>query len=204
MKQFKLYSAKRQTIMSVAPKDVVAFYTEHWVKAIESVRKLIRDTHRLVEVMGDGKVFGGELRDTVEFTGTLLLCRFAGPRMTWAQIATNLVVDKGREAAIDRLQAAAVAVHDYMAIGTGSSGPTAGDTALGTEVGTRVQGSLTQPTAYTDRLVSTFAAGNGTATITEAGRLNASSTGNLFCRSVFTGIAKGSGDSLTVTYDVTD
>lgn len=136
--------------------------------------------------------------------GTLLLKVFdLNGELYRAAMHTNLVVDTGKAAVIDRLQAASPAVHDYMAIGTGTTAAAAGDTALQTETGTRVQGALTQPTATTDRLISTFAAGNGTAAITEAGRLNASSSGNLFCRSVFSAVNKGASDSLQITYDIT-
>jgi len=114
----------------------------------------------------------------------------------------NIVTNAGRAHIIDRLQAASAAVADYMAIGTGTNAAAAADTTLQTEAA-RAQGTLSQPDAYTDRLVYTFAAGTGTGTITEAGRLNAASTGTLMGRSVFTAIPKGAGDSLAMTYDFT-
>lgn len=119
------------------------------------------------------------------------------------RLGFNLVVTTGREAAIDRLQAAAVAVHDYQAIGTGTNAAAAGDTALQTE-NARVQGTLSQPTSTTDRLVTVFPAGTGTGAITETGRLNAGAAGNLFARQVFSVITKGAADSLTTTHDITD
>jgi len=114
----------------------------------------------------------------------------------------NMVVNTGRAHIIDRLQAAGVAVADYIAIGTNNTAVTAADTTLNTE-NARVQGTLSQPDAYTDRCVSNFTAGVGTGTIVEAGRLNASSNGTLMGRQTFTGIVKGAGDSLAVTYDFT-
>lgn len=115
----------------------------------------------------------------------------------------NMFVNTGRAALIDRLQTTSPAVPDYIAVGTGATAVAAADTALQTEIGTRVQGALTQPDAYTDRCISLFAAGNATGTITEAGRLNAASTGTLFGRQTFTGIVKASTDSLQITYDFT-
>ncbi len=136
--------------------------------------------------------------------GTVMLKLFTPEGgLTQVSMGANLVVTTGKNAVIDRLQAASPAVHDYQAIGTGNTAAAAGDTALQTEVGTRVQGTLSQPAATTDRLVSTFAAGNGTAALTETGRLNAASTGNLFARQVFATINKGAGDSLQVTHDIT-
>ena len=114
----------------------------------------------------------------------------------------NIVTNAGRAHIIDRLQAAGVAVADYIAIGTSSTAAAAADTALVAEVA-RAQGTLSQPDAYTDRCVYTFGAGTGTGTITEAGRLNAASVGTLVGRQVFTGIVKGASDTLQITYDFT-
>ena len=114
----------------------------------------------------------------------------------------NIVTNTGRQLVIDRLQAGSPAVCDYIAIGTNSTSAAAADTTLGSE-NARAQGTLSQPDAYTDRCVYTFAAGTGTGTITECGRLNAASNGTLMGRQVFTGIVKGAGDSLQISYDFT-
>ena len=114
----------------------------------------------------------------------------------------NLITTVGRGQVIDRLQAATPAVCDYIAIGTGATAAAAGDTALQTEVA-RGQGALTQPDAFTDRSVYTFAAGTGTGNITEAGRLNAAASGVLMGRQVFTAVNKTASDSLQITYDFT-
>ena len=46
-------------------------------------------------------------------------------------------------------------------------------------------------------------AGTGTGAITEAGILNASSSGTLLCRTVFSVVNKGSADAMTITWTVT-
>ena len=51
--------------------------------------------------------------------------------------------------------------------------------------------------------VATFGAGTGTGAVTEAGILNASSSGTLLCRTEFSVVNKGSSDSMTVTWTVT-
>jgi len=51
--------------------------------------------------------------------------------------------------------------------------------------------------------VATFGAGTGTAALTEAAILNASSSGTMLCRTVFSVINKGASDSMTVTWTVT-
>ena len=142
--------------------------------------------------------------DAIAVAGTAFGVLIRGGEAVDAFAAHNIVTNAGRAHIIDRLQAASAAVCDYMAIGTSTTAADAADTTLGTETGTRVQGTLSQPTAYTDRLVSTFAAGNGTATIGEVGRLNASTSGTLMGRLVLSPTkVKGADDSLQVTYDFT-
>ena len=143
------------------------------------------------------------MNETITIKGTITLDLF-GPdgKLKDSRRVENIITNTGRAHIIDRLQAAAVAVADYIAIGTGSTAAAAANTTLETEVA-RAQGTLSQSDAYTDRCVYTFAAGTGTGTIAECGRLNASSAGTLMGRQVFTGIAKGSSDSLAVTYDFT-
>lgn len=114
----------------------------------------------------------------------------------------NIITNVGRQLIIDRLQGNTPAVCDYIAIGTGATAAAAADTTLQTE-NARAQGTLSQPDAYTDRCVNTFAAGTGTGTITEAGRLNAAAAGTLLGRQVFTGVVKTASDSLQITYDFT-
>lgn len=117
----------------------------------------------------------------------------------------NLVVDTGLDHIAGRLGASvAPTAMSHMAVGTGSTAAAAGDTALGTELASgRV--ALTS-TAVTDNAVAysaTFAAGTATGALTEAGILNASSAGDLLCRTVFAVINKGAADSMTVTWTVT-
>jgi hypothetical protein len=139
----------------------------------------------------------------LQIVGTIT-ARLIGPdgKTKLVRNVKNIVTNAGRQLIIDRLQAASAAVADYMAIGTGTTAAAAGDTTLVTEVA-RAQGTLSQPDAHTDRLVQTFAAGTGTGSITEVGRLNNTTGGVLMGRSVFTAIPKGADDSLQMTYDFT-
>jgi len=115
----------------------------------------------------------------------------------------NLITTVGKAVIANRLGASpSNAAMTHMAIGTGSTAAAAGDTTLGTEVG-RVAITSGTPSTNTIVYIATFPAGTGTATIAEAGMLNASSSGDLLCRSVFTAIVKGASDSLTITWTVT-
>lgn len=90
-----------------------------------------------------------------------------------------------------------------LAIGTGTTAPAAGDTALQTEIGTRVTGSVSQVSGNIYQVQGTFAAGNGTGAIAEAGLFDAASAGTMFCRQTFSVVNKAAGDSLQITWQIT-
>jgi len=91
---------------------------------------------------------------------------------------------------------------NYCAIGTGTVGPVAGDTILGTEL-SRVQGGFTQTSVTVWKNDATFGAGTGTGAITESGMFDASSGGTMLCRQTFAVINKGGSDTLVVTWQYT-
>lgn len=116
----------------------------------------------------------------------------------------------GREWVIDKLQSVAPlsnALMDWVGWGTGTTAEAVGDTQLETEAAeTRVQGTVSQPTATTDRVVATLEAA-GTKTISEVGRFNKVDNGAgrvLQQRHVFTGIPLLAGDRIEFTLDLTD
>lgn len=122
----------------------------------------------------------------------------------------NLVVSAGKAGAASRLNGAGgEAQFDYVAIGTGTNSPAAGDTALQTEIstggGARKQGTTSRVTTSvtndTARVSATF---NLTASfaVTEFGLLNASSNGTLLARQTQTAINVANGDSLVVQWSI--
>jgi len=117
-------------------------------------------------------------------------------------IVPNIVVTDGKEYIASRMKDATATAMSHMAIGTGSTAAAAGDAALGTESG-RVALTSTTVTSNAVAYVATFPAGTGTGAITEAGILNASSSGDLLCRTVFSVINKGAADTLGITWTVT-
>ena len=114
----------------------------------------------------------------------------------------NLVVDTGLAYIASRMKDASATAMSHMAIGTGSSAAGAGNTARGTEAA-RVALTSTTVTSNAVAYVASFAAGTGTGAITEAGILNAASSGTLLCRTVFSVVNKGASDSMTITWTVT-
>lgn len=138
------------------------------------------------------------LNDGLKLTGNLKIA-LNGETV---QEVKNLVVTDGKEYVASRMKDATATAMSHMAIGTGSTAAAASDAALGSEAG-RV--SLTSTTVSSNEVeyVATFGAGTGTGAITEAGILNASSSGTLLCRTVFSVVNKGSSDSMTITWTVT-
>ena len=90
----------------------------------------------------------------------------------------------------------------HMALGSGTTAAAAGNTALETQLGSREALDSSTVTASSLAYVCTFEAGDATGTVTEAGIFNASSSGPMLCRSVFSAITKGSSDSLNVTWTI--
>ena len=118
------------------------------------------------------------------------------------QEVKNLVVDTGLDYIASRMKDASATAMSHMAIGTGSTAAAAGNTALGSEAARQALTSTTV-TSNAVAYVASFAAGTGTGAITEAGILNAASSGTLLCRTVFSVVNKGASDSMTITWTVT-
>jgi hypothetical protein len=136
--------------------------------------------HVLVELFGEN----GELKETRE--------------------VDNLVVTAGKNHIADALSSApGQAAMGWMAVGTGSTAPAAGDTALGTEIDRNALTSRTDATNVVT-YVGDWAAGDATnAAIAEAGIFNAASAGTMLARATFTAINKGASDTLKITWTVT-
>jgi hypothetical protein len=118
------------------------------------------------------------------------------------QEVKNLVVTSGKSFVASRMKDATAGAMSHMAVGTGSSAAAAGNTALGSEVDRNALASTTV-TGTDIAYVATFAAGEGTGALTEAGLFNAGSSGTMLCRTVFAVVNKGVADSMTITWTVT-
>ena len=118
------------------------------------------------------------------------------------QEVPNLVVTDGKEFVASRMKDTTKAAMSHMAIGTGSTAAAAANAALGSEANRQALTSTAVSGAVVT-YVATFGPGNGTGAITEAGLFNASSSGDMLCRTVFAVVNKGSSDSMTITWSVT-
>jgi hypothetical protein len=114
----------------------------------------------------------------------------------------NLVVAVGKDVIASRLVGNSLAIMSHMAVGSSNTAATTSQTTLGTELG-RVVLDTTTRAANTITYIATFPAGTGTGSLTEAGILNASSSGNLLCRTVFGIVTKTASDTVIITWNVT-
>ena len=114
----------------------------------------------------------------------------------------NLVVAVGKQVIAARLIGNTIAIPSHMALGTDATAAATGQTALGGELG-RVVLDSTARTTNVVTYVATFPAGTATGALTEAAILNASSTGNMLCRTTFSTVNKAVGDTIVITWNVT-
>ena len=116
---------------------------------------------------------------------------------------STLLVNTGKAIVTNYLAGGAATQPKYVAWGTGAGTTSATDTTLFSETGSRVTGTATQQTTSTTddtyQVVGTQTAGTSL-TITNAGLFDASTSGNLFVKGDFTGVALTSGDSIQFTF----
>ena len=118
------------------------------------------------------------------------------------QEVDNLVVTDGKEYVASRMKDTSATAMSNMAIGSGTTAAAASQSALVSELG-RVSLPSTTVSGAVVTYVATFGAGTGTGAVTEAAILNANSSGDMLCRTVFSVVNKGSADSMTITWTVT-
>lgn len=121
------------------------------------------------------------------------------------RVFPNTVTTFGDKLVANRLSGATLTAPSHMAIGTGI-GATSSYNSLVTELDRNALTSTTQGTTTDDNdviYVGTWAAGDGTGSITEAGIFNVSSGPGMFVYSSFSAVNKAASDTLTITWTVT-
>lgn len=118
----------------------------------------------------------------------------------------NLVVNKGLEYIASRMKDASKGVMSHMGLGSGTTAAAASQTDLVTLLGARealdsttIAGNNNEKIVY----VSAFEAGDATGAVTEAGIFNASTSGDMLCRTVFSVVNKAADDTMSVTWTIT-
>ena len=143
------------------------------------------------------------MKDNISMKGKLkIVLRDKDGKIKDQREVKNLVVDAGKDYIASRMEGTSSAVMSHMALGTGTTAAAQGDTTLETELDRNALDSTTvsnNDVTY----VATYAAGDATGAITEAGILNNSTGGDLLCRTVFPVVNKGASDSLSISWTVT-
>ena len=142
------------------------------------------------------------MKDSLKLTGAVsLVLRDKDGNVKQTKEAKNLIVDTGLNFICDRMKDDETAM-THMALGSGTTAAAAGDTALGSQLGSRV--SLTSSTVTDNQIVylCSFPAGSGTGAVTEAGIFNAASAGTMLCRVVFSTVNKSADDTLQITWTI--
>lgn len=114
----------------------------------------------------------------------------------------NLVVTAGLTYICSRMAGTAKNVMSHMALGTGTTAAGASQTDLVTIAGSRVALDSSTPSTSSIVYVATFGPGVSSGAITEAGIFNASSSGDMLCRTVFSVVNKAAGDTMVITWTI--
>lgn len=126
------------------------------------------------------------------------------------RVVANLVTNAGKAGIASRINGSgAEPAFTYIGVGTGTTAADVGDTALQTEISdsglARAAGTVSRVTTDvandSARVTYTFTV-SGAKSVTEAGLLNAASSGVLLARQVFTAVAVDVGDTLAVTWTI--
>jgi len=148
------------------------------------------------------------LNESLKLTGSVTV-KLIGPDGVVKQEHTdhNLVVTVGKSYLAAWLAAPSQAgkFMSYIGLGNVATGPASGDTQLNSEctVGgySRSLGTLTSlSNVWTN--TATFAPGNGTDAIVEAGLFTASTSGTMLAHQTFAVYNKAAGDTMILTWNV--
>jgi hypothetical protein len=145
------------------------------------------------------------MKDSFRVKGQVILKLLdADGNIKTEQKIDNLVVNTGFSYIASRMIGVTQPVMSHIAIGTSNTATAGSQTALIAELARVALNSTTLVTTAiandSVEYTTSFPAGTGTGTLTEAGLFNNATTGIMACRTVFTAINKGALDTLNITW----
>ena len=144
------------------------------------------------------------IKDSIELRGDLdVVVRGADGQIKDQRQLKNLIVNTGLNFICSRMKDTTDGAMSHMALGSGTTAAAAGDTDLGSLLGSREALDSTTVTDNTITYVASFEAGDATGAVTEAGLFNALTAGTMLCRTVFPVVNKGASDTMSVTWTIT-
>lgn len=115
----------------------------------------------------------------------------------------NLVVQAGRDFIADRIISSSnFDPMTHMAVGEDTTAVALSDTALGSELYRQGFDSATRSNSVIT-FITTYAPGDATGAITEAGIFNSTTGGTMLCRTQFAVVNKSAADTMIITWTVT-
>jgi len=142
--------------------------------------------------------------DNTKFKGTVQIKHWDSEgKLLLDEEYQNLVVTTGLEWIAGRLSNSPPSYMNYIAVGTGSTTPAAGQTALVTEVA-RQAITVTGGSASGATIIysTSFGAGVGTGALQEAGIFQSSSGSTMLSRVTFATINKAAGDTVSIVWTI--
>jgi len=144
------------------------------------------------------------INDSIKLSGNLdIVVRDSEGNIKEQRQEKNLVVTAGLGFIASRMKDTTDSAMSHMAVGSDNTAAAAGNTDLGSILGSREALDSTTVSGATVTYVSSFEAGDGTGAITEAGIFNASTSGTMLCRTVFSTVNKAADDTMTITWVIT-
>jgi hypothetical protein len=123
----------------------------------------------------------------------------------------NTIVTTGRKWVLRQLSSADIVTSEtisHMAIGTTTTAPATGDSALGGETTRNAIVSFTTTNLSSNppswRAECSFASNEGNTTLAEVGLFNSSSTGTMLGRATFATLNKTTSNTLSISYTVSN
>ena len=143
------------------------------------------------------------LKDTLKLRGDVsIVLRGPDGKTKEKREIKNLVVTTGLNFIASRMKDTTKAVMSHMAVGSSNAAAQAFNTDIGSILGSREALDSTTVSGSTITFVASFEAGEGTGSIVEASLHNASSGGDMLCRTVFPVISKQTDDTMQISWAV--
>ena len=140
------------------------------------------------------------IKDNLKLRGDVsIVLKSADGSVKDSRAIKNLVVNDGLNFIVSRMKDTTQGAMSHMAVGSSTTAAAAGQTDLVSILGSREALDSTAVSTNTVTYVSSFEAGDGTGAVTEAGIFNASSGGDMLCRTVFDVVNKQATDSMTIS-----
>ena len=145
-----------------------------------------------------------QVNEELNVTGTLkIVVKDENGDIKDEREVSNLVVTTGRNYIASRMIGTTPTTMTHMGVGSGTTSPVLADAQLESQLGSRVTLTSSTVSANVVTYTATFAAGEGTGAVTEAGIFNAATSGVMLCRTTFDVVNKGANDTLAITWSVT-